>query len=398
MKLLPRLRLIWPVLACAFAYHPAMFAEAHPADSTMLVYFGTYTGAKSKGIYVARFDPATGRLGAPELAVATSSSSFLALHPNRRFLYAVGETSSLAGQRFGAVRAFKLNAKTGRLTLINQQSSGGEGPCYVAVDRTGKCLLVANYSSGSIAALPIRPDGGLAEPACVIQHQGSSVNPARQAGPHAHFIAPDLANRFALSCDLGLDQVLVYRLDPAKCALVPNDPPFAPVKPGSGPRHLAFDPSGRLVFVISEMGSTLTEFAYDAAHGTLKELQTVSTLPENFTGNRSGAEVQVHPSGKFVYGSNRGDDSIAVFSIAPESGRLTLVEYQSTQGKTPRHFALDPTGQWLLAENQDSDSIVIFRVDTTTGRLSATVQTVSLGAPACAIFVPAKPMRSGGTE
>ena len=367
-----------------------MFAETLPADGTMLVYIGTYTGAKSKGIYVSRFDPATGRLTAPELAVATASPSFLALHPSRRFLYAVGETAIWHGKRVGAVSAFSMDAKTGQLTLLNRQSSGGAGPCHLAVDRSGKCLLVANYGNGSIAALPIQADGALAEPGTVIQHQGSSVNPARQAGPHAHFITTDPANRFALACDLGLDQVLVYRLDPAKAALVANDPPFASVKPGSGPRHLAFHPSGRFVFLINEMSSTLTAFAYDAKRGALKELQTVSTLPEKFAGNRSGAEVQVHPSGKFVYGSNRGHDSIAVFGFDPKSGQLTCLEHQPTQGKTPRHFALDPTGQWLLAENQDSDSIVVFRVDAKTGRLSPTGQTVSVGAPACAVFVPVK--------
>ena len=390
MKLLPRLRLILPVLACGLVYHPAMFAEALPADGTTLVYFGTYTGAKSKGIYVSRFDSATGRLTDPELAVATASPSFLALHPTGRFLYAAGETSILSGKRAGAVAAFSLNAQTGRLTLLNRQPSGGEGPCHVAVDQSGKCLLVANYGNGSIAALPIQADGALGEPGAIIQHHGSSVNPARQAGPHAHFIIPDPANRFALTCDLGLDQVLVYRLDPAKSALVPNDPPFAPVKPGSGPRHLAFHPSGRFVFLISEMGSTLTAFNYDAKHGALKELQTVSTLPEAFAGKSFCAEVQVHPSGKFVYGSNRGDDSLAVFSFDASKGKLAYVEHQPTQGKIPRHFAFDPTGKWLLVENQDSGNVVVFRVDAKTGRLSATGQTVSVGSPVCAIFAPAK--------
>jgi 6-phosphogluconolactonase len=390
MILLPRFCLIWPVLACGLVYPPAMFAKALSADSTMLVYFGTYTGAKSKGIYVSRFDPATGRLSAPELAVATPGPSFLALHPGRRFLYAVGETSNLGGKRVGTVKAFRLDAKTGRLALLNRQSSGGEGPCHLAVDLTGACLLVANYGNGSIAALPIRADGGLAEPGTVIQHRGASVNPARQAGPHAHFITSDPANRFALACDLGLDQVLVYRLDPAKAALVPNDPPFAAINPGSGPRHLAFHPSGRFVFLINEMSATLTAFAYDAKRGALKELQTVSTLPEKFADDKSGAEVQVHPSGKFVYGSNRGHDSIAVFAFDARNGQLTCVEHQATQGKTPRHFALDPTGQWLLVENQDSDSVVVFRVDAETGRLSATGQTVSVGSPTCAVFAPAK--------
>lgn len=390
MKLLSRCHLIWPVLACGLVYPPAMFAETVSANDTTLVYFGTYTGAKSKGIYVSRFDSATGRLTAPELAVATPSPTFLALHPSRRFLYAVGETTTLGAKRTGAVSAFSLDAKTGQLTLLNQQSSGGAGPCHVAVDESGKCLLVANYGSGSIEALPIQADGALAEPGTVIQHQGSSVNPARQAGPHAHFITTDPANRFALACDLGLDQVLVYRLDPAKAALVANDPPFVAVKPGSGPRHLAFHPSGRFVFLINEMGSTLTVFAYDAKRGVLKEGQTISTLPQEFTGKSSGAEVQVHPSGKFVYGSNRGHDSIAVFGFDPKRGQLTCLQHQSTEGKTPRHFAFDPTGKWLLAENQESDSVVVFRVDAKTGSLNPTGQTISVGAPVCAVFVPAK--------
>src|ERR1017187_2725781 len=390
MHLLSRFRFLWTVIGCGFLYSAAMFAETPPADGTTLVYFGTYTGARSKGIHVSRFDPVTGRLTAPELAVATASPSFLALHPNRQFVYAAGETSILNGKRVGAVAAFSVNAKTGRLKLLNRQSSGGEGPCHVAVDPTGKCLLVANYGNGSIAALPIRADGSLGEPGAIIQHQGSSVNPARQAGPHGHFITPDPANRFVLASDLGLDQVLVYRFDPAKPSLVPNDPPFVSVKPGSGPRHLAFHPSGRFVFLSSEMGSTLTAFAYDAMRGVLKELQTLLTLPENFAGARSGAELQVHPNGKFVYASNRGHDSIAVFAFDASEGKLACVENQPTEGKTPRHFAIDPTGQWLLAENQDSGSVVVFHIDAKTGRLSPTGQTVPIGTPTCAIFAPAK--------
>jgi 6-phosphogluconolactonase len=388
-------RLIWPVLAGGLLYHPAMSAETIPVPGPMRVYIGTYTGATSKGIYVSRFDSGTGRLTPPELAVATPSPSFLALDPARPFLYAVAETANLGGKGVGAVSAFSLDAKTGRLTLLNQQSSGGAGPCHLAVDPTGKCLLVANYGSGSIAALPIQADGLLAEPGTVIQHRGSSVNQDRQAGPHAHFITPDPANRFALACDLGLDQVLVYRLDAAKSTLAANDPPFAAVKPGSGPRHLAFHPSGHFVFLINEMGSTLTAFAYDAQRGALRELQTISTLPEKFTSTSYGAEVQVHPTGKFVYASNRGHDSIAVFGFNPATGKLTCLEYQPTQGRTPRHFAIDPTGQWLLAENQDSDSIVVFHIDAKTGHLSPAGQTVSVGAPVCAVFVPVKQATGG---
>jgi 6-phosphogluconolactonase len=324
------------------------------------------------------------------LVAATPNPSFLAIHPNRRFLYAVGEKSDPGGKRAGAVCAFSLDGKTGKLTSLNQQSSGGMGPCHLSVDQTGKCLLVANYGSGSIAALPIEADGTLAEPSAIIQHQGSSVNPQRQSGPHAHFVTPDPANRFALACDLGLDKVLVYRLDPARGGLAANDPPFASVKPGSGPRHLAFDPSGRYAFLLNEMGWTLTAFAYDEKRGTLKELQTLATLPEGFAGNNTSAEVQVHPSGKFVYCSNRGHNSIAVFAFDPGSAKLTFVERQVTQGKTPRYIAIDPTGRWLLAENQDSDGVVVFRVEAKTGRLSPTGQVVEVGAPVCAVFLSIK--------
>jgi 6-phosphogluconolactonase len=256
------------------------------------------------------------------------------------------------------------------------------------VDKEGKCLLVANYGNGSIAALPIQTEGKLAEASAVIQHQGSSVNPERQAGPHAHFITADAADRFALACDLGLDKVLVYHLDPAKATLLPNDPSFASVQPGLGARHLVFSPDGRFAYVISEIGATLTAFAYDPQRGALKELQTVSMLPQDFKGAKSAAEIQIHPSGRFVYGSNRGHDSITVYSIDPVTGKLSWVDCQASQGKTPRHFVIDPTGQWLLAENQDSDSIVVFRLDPATGRLSPTGQVIEVPSPVCAVFAP----------
>ena len=355
-----------------------------------LVYFGTYTGGNSKGIYVARFDSENGNLTEPELEAETRNPSFLAVHPNERFLYAVGELNEFQGKRAGAVSAFSLDAKTGRLTLLNQQPSGGLGPCHLSLDSKGRCILVANYGSGSIASLPVQKDGRLGEAVSTIQHAGSSVNPQRQAGPHAHHIIVDRGDRHALVCDLGLDKVLVYRLDTKYAKLVPNDPPFAPVAPGAGPRHLAFSPNGKLAYVISEMASTITAFAYDARRGAMTEFQTVSTLPENFTGNSSCAEIQVHPSGKFVYGSNRGHDSIAVFAVDKESGKLTLVEHQSTLGKTPRHFAIDPTGRWLLAENQGSDSVVVLEIDPKTGRLRVTGRTISVGSPVCAVFAPAR--------
>lgn len=355
-----------------------------------LVYFGTYTGPKSQGIYVSRFDSRTGQLSAPELAAETRNPSFLAVHPNRRQLYAVGEIGDFAGKRTGAVSAFTIEPRTGALKPLNQQSSGGQGPCHLSLDAKGKFLLVANYGGGSVASLPVRPDGSLAEAVSVIQHAGASVNPRRQAGPHAHFIAMDPANRFALTCDLGLDKVLVYRLDTKSGALIPNDPSFAVVAPGAGPRQLAFSRNAKFVFVLNELSSSLTVFAYAARRGTLTELQTLSTLPGDFSGNNSCAEVEVHPSGKFIYASNRGHDSIAVFAVEKATGRLTLVEHQPTQGKTPRHFAIDPTGRWLLAENQGSNNVVVFDIDSKTGKLKSTGQVLEVGSPVCAVFVPVK--------
>lgn len=356
------------------------------------VYFGTYTSGKSKGIYVSRFDPVTGKLTEPELAAETKNPSFLALHPTGKFLYAVGEVNDALGQRAGAVNAYSLDARTGKLTPLNQQTSGGTGPCHVAVDATGKCVLVANYGSGSIAVLPIKAEGSLGFAATTIQHTGSSVNPRRQAGPHAHFITPAPGNRFALTCDLGLDKVLVYQLDAAAAKLTTNQPPHAVVPHGAGPRHLTFHPNGKFAYVINEMTLTVTTFSYDAKAGTLFEEQNVSTVPADYaiTEKDSGAEIAVHPNGKFVYGSNRGPDNIAVFTVDTKTGKLTLVQNQSTQGKTPRHFAIDPSGKWLLAENQNSDSVVVFAIDAATGRLNPTGQSVTVGSPVCAVFVPAK--------
>ena len=356
------------------------------------VYFGTYTGAKSKGIYVAQFDSTTGKLSQPELAAETRNPSFLAVHPNERFLYAVGEVNDTQGLRAGAVNAFAIESSSGKLTPLNQQTSGGTGPCHISVDATGKCALVANYGSGSVATLPIRPDGSLGVAASVIQHTGASVNPKRQAGPHAHFITPSPDNRFALACDLGLDKVLIYQLDAAKAKLTTNTPPFAVVAPGSGPRHLAFSPDGKFIYVINEMKLSITVFAYDSKTGTMSERQTVSTLPPGFPSDEkdSCAEILVHPNGKFVYGSNRGPHNIAVYAIHSKTGELTLVQHEGTQGAVPRHFAIDPTGQWLLAENQNSDTVVVFAIHTATGKLQPTGQMISVGSPVCAVFVKAK--------
>jgi 6-phosphogluconolactonase len=276
------------------------------------------------------------------------------------------------------------------LTFLNRVSSGGAGPCHLVVDKTGKNVLVVNYGSGSTAVLPLEADGRLKEASSFVQHQGSSIDKKRQQGPHAHSVNLSADNRFAMVADLGLDQVLVYRFDAAKGSITPNEPPFAAVKPGSGPRHFAFHPGGKFAYVINEMASTVTAFTYDAARGVLKETQTITTLPADFSGVNHTAEVQVHPSGKFVYGSNRGHNSIAVFTVDVKKGTLTSVEQVSTQGKTPRNFGIDPTGRWLLAANQDTDNVVVFRIDAKTGRLTPTGQVLEVGAPVCVKFVALK--------
>ncbi len=363
----------------------------HASSHQFLVYFGTYTGAKSQGIYVSRFDTASGQLSAPTLAAPSANPSYLALAPDRQFLFAVNETDQFNGQPGGAVSAFKLDAATGKLEFLDQQPSGGTSPCHLAVAADGRFLAVANYNSGSVAVFPVQTNGFIGPPASVIQHHGSSINRARQAGPHAHCIAMDGAHHRVFVCDLGLDKVMIYRLNETDGTLTPDETPWAGLKPGSGPRHIVFSPDGRHAYVISEMASTLTTFACDPERAGLKEEQTVSLLPQDFKGKNTAAEVAIHPSGKFVYGSNRGDDSIAVFAVDESSGRLNFVERQSTRGKIPRCFAIDPTGQYLIVANQDSDNVVVFRINTQTGQLTWTGQTVEVGRPVCVTFVPMEP-------
>ena len=350
------------------------------------LYIGTYTWKASKGIYLSRLDPATGALEAPVLAGAATNPSFVAIHPSRRFLYAVGEVDRFGGQKGGVLSAFAVDPQSGKLTLLNQRSSRGPGPCHVAVDRTGRWALVANYSGGSVACLPIQQDGRLGEATDFVQHKGSSVNPQRQQGPHAHAAYFDAANRFVFVPDLGLDKVMIYRFDAAKGKLVPNDPAFVAMAPGAGPRHLAFHPNGRFAYVINEINSTVTVLSYDAAGGALKPIESVSTLPEGFRGKSTTAEVAVHPFGKFLYGSNRGHDSIVAFAIDAESGKLRLIGHEPTQGKTPRNFAIDVLGDFLVAANQDSDNVVVFRIDAQSGKLQATGQSIKVGSPVCVEF------------
>jgi 6-phosphogluconolactonase len=350
------------------------------------LYVGTYNGKNSKGIYVSRFDSAAGRLGEVRLAAEARDPSFLAVHPGGGFLYAVNEVGEFQGQAGGGVSAFAVNRSTGDLRALNQQSTRGVAPCHLSVDPSGHAVLVANYMGGSIASFPIGADGSLSPAITFVQHRGKGPNPQRQEGPHAHAIYLDEGNRHAVVADLGLDQLLVYRFDSKTGALQPNTPASFALKPGAGPRHLAFAPGGRRAYCISEMHSTLTALSYDPSRGEFRELQTVSTLPEAYKGDSSTAEVAVHPSGRFVYGSNRGHDSIAVFSVERGSGRLTLVQHQLIGGRTPRGFAIDPTGRWLLAGNQGSDQITVFQIDSRTGTLTPSGAPVSVGSPVSLVF------------
>ncbi len=371
-----------PAFAAAFAASSIAASAA-----SVPVYLGTYTGAKSKGIYLTHLDPATGALSAPELVAEIRSPSFLAWHPSGRFLYAVNESGSNDGKSGGTVTAFG-RATDGRLQMLNQRSTKGAHPCHLVVDSTGRWVLVANYSSGNVVSLPIEDHGALGEPASVVQHEGSSVNEKRQKGPHAHCIQLDPANKFAFSADLGIDQIRIYRFGGWAGVLQSNDPSNVKLPPGSGPRHLAFHPGGRHVFVINELLSTLATFQYDPAKGSLKAAHSLSTLPPDFTGANTTAEVVVHPSGRFVYGSNRGHDSIAAFRFREAESKLEWIGATPSGGKTPRNFNIDPSGRWLLAANQDSDSVVVFGVDSETGALRETGHRIEVGAPVCVKFAP----------
>ena len=357
-----------------------------------LVYVGTYTGNDSKGIYLFKLkaedvDSSQNVTLVPlGLAAETASPSFLAIEPKRRLLFAVGEIDNFDGRRTGAVSAFSIDPATGKLTLLNQQPSVGSGPCHLILDRDGRNVLVANYGSGSVAVLPVAPDGRLGEASDVEQHAGKSVNPRRQEGPHAHCVTLDPAGRRVFVCDLGLDKVMIYRFDSEKGEMTPNEPAFAAVKPGAGPRHLAFRPDGRFAYVINELDSTVTGFAYDAASGALDEVQTVSTLPPEFDGENTTAEIAVHPSGKYLYGSNRGHDSVVLFAIDEDAGTLAYVDEQGTGGRTPRHFELDRAGKHLIIANQATDTLLVCRVDGASGRLKPSGALVEAPTPVCVKF------------
>lgn len=369
--------------------HKACSGTSPLPGAKFRAYVGTYTGAKSQGIYTFTFDSTTGEVGSPELAAPALNPSFLAIHPDRQHLYCVGDMTNAAGKKVGAVSAFAIEAD-GKLTLLNQVTTVGAGPCHLTVDRTGRMVLAANYGGGSVVSFPLKADGSIGEHTGFVQHIGRSVTP-RQAQPNAHSVNISPDNRFAFVADLGLDQVLIYKLDPAKAMFVAHEPPFVKVPPGSGPRHFCFHPNGKFAYVINEISLTVTAFRFDAAHGTLTEMQTLSTLPTtDGPGPKAGwstAEIVVHPGGKYLYGSNRGHDTIAVFAIAAD-GTLSLVQNAAAEVKVPRNFALDPTGQWLFTEGQKSDDIALFRVDAVTGKITFTGKKMEVGSPVCLKFIP----------
>lgn len=363
----------------AAAGAPQLFAQ----QKGWLMFVGTYTKQGSKGIYSWRLEP-SGKITPIGLAAETSNPSFLAIHPNGRYLYAANEDDT------GTVSSFSIENPAGMLKPINKVSSKGGWPCHVAIDHTGKVAYVANYKNGSVASFMIGKDGSLGEAAASDQHTGSGVDKERQEGPHAHMVAISPDNRFLFVPDLGLDHVMIYHVDTAKGTLVPNSPAFLAVEPGTGPRHMAFSKDGKYVYVLGEMKATVTVFRYDSKTGGGEAIQTVSMLPGDFKGQKSGAEIFVHPNGKFLYASNRGHDSIALFQIDTAKGTLTADERTPTRGKTPRNFAIDPNGALLFAANQDGNSIAPFRIDPSTGRLSPLGDPIQSTQPVCIVFQAAK--------
>ena len=367
----------------ALVYIIAFQIQSAPRE--LLVYIGTYTKTEEQGIHWLKLDMGTGKLTAVGKLSGQKNPSFLAIHPNKKFLYAVNEIGYYKGEKAGGVSAYSIDQKTGALTFINQQSSKGGAPCHLVLDAMGRNVLVANYTGGSVVSLPVSRKGRLRQASSFIQHTGSSLLKPRQAAPHGHSINVSPGNKFAVAADLGLDKVLVYGFDPKGGKMTPAG--FAKVAPGSGPRHFAFHPNGMFAYVINEITLTVTAFSWDETKGKLEEIQTITTLPVERGKGMSTAEVQVHPSGKFLYGSNRGHNTIAVFSIDQKTGKLSAVQHQSTLGKTPRNFGIDPTGKFLIAANQSSGDIFTFLIDRDTGELKPTGHSIKVPMPVCVKFL-----------
>lgn len=365
------------LVALSVVLFGAGFASAEPLG----FYIGTYTGAGSDGIYRSTFDPATGAMTAPVLVAETTNPTFLAWDPAGTHLYAVGEV-----YKDGGIIAYADDGATGKLTKIGEASSGGPGPCHLSVDPTGQCVIAANYGGGSVVSIPILKDGSLGKAGSVVQHEGSGPVTGRQRGPHAHSAEVDPTGRRAMFCDLGCDCVFIYDLDPKAATLTPADPPSIVVAPGSGPRHFAFAADGKTLYVLGELSSKIEVMSYDAENGTAKLIQSIDTLPDDWQGTNSTAEIAVDPSGRFVYASNRGHDSIACFKIDQTTGKLARIGCYSTGGEHPRHFTIDPTSQYLLAANRDTNNIVVLRINKETGALSPTGKEIELSKPVCILF------------
>lgn len=371
----------------------ANFGDVRAAENRnvkeMLVYIGTYTSGKSKseGIYIYKLNLLIGELKPYKTIKNVVEPSFLAIDKQHRYLYAVNETEKFEGKNSGAISAFVINQTDGNLQFLNKQPSLGGAPCHVSISDNGKFVLVANYLGGNVAVFPVEKDGELGALIDLEQHSGTGANKDRQESAHAHSINFDKSNRYTVACDLGIDKILIYRFDSKTGKLQPNEQPFFQTKAGAGPRHFAFHQNGKSAFVINELDSTITTFFYDGEHGTLKENQTVPTLPADFSGANTCADIHVSPNGKFLYGSNRGHDSIVSYRI-DKKGKLEFIEHTLTGGKTPRNFAIDPTGKFLLAANQNSDSIVVFRIDEKSGKLSRTGNTVQVPMPVCLKLIP----------
>jgi 6-phosphogluconolactonase len=378
-----QIRFFMPVLLLV-VLSGVSFAAGQQKES-FIVYVGTYTGHGSQGIYAYRFDEGTGKLSAIGLAAETASPSFLVLSNNKHFLYAVNELENYQGKPSGGVSAFAIQPSGEKLTFLNELPSRGEDPAHLALDRTGKYLLVANYTSGNVAVFPVLKDGSLGDATAFVQHHGSGVNRERQEGPHAHEIVMSPDNRFALITDLGLDEIFSYPFNAAKGTL--GEPHITKSHPGAGPRHMVFSKDGRFLYVIHELQSTIVVYSYQRADGGLKELQTLSALPADFKGKSTAAEITLSPSGKFLYASNRGSDSIAVFSVDSMKGTLKSVEFDPTMGKTPRDFVIDPSGRFLLVANQDSGNVVVYRINAASGRLTPTGNQIEVSSPVCLQFL-----------
>jgi 6-phosphogluconolactonase len=360
----------------------SLLAAAPLFGADVPLFIGTYTTQGSQGIYAARLNLETGALSAPELAAETANPTFLALHPSGKYLYTVSEIATFKGEKAGAVSAYAIDPKTAKLTFINQVSSHGAGPCHVSVDRTGETLMVANYGGGSVAAFTIGGDGRVHESTSFHQHFGKGGDPKRQERAHAHSIFPSPGNRFAIAADLGVDRIYLYRLNAHSGTISPHVPESVATAAGAGPRHFAFHPNGRNGYAVNELDNTVTAYEWDESTGALTPKGSVGTLPAGFSGTSHTAEILVHPSGKFLYASNRGHDSIAVFNLDNPAAPAP-VQHMSTGGVQPRNFTLDKSGKWLLAANQRTGNVAVFRVDAATGRLTDTGNRIEVGAPVC---------------